>query len=187
MLLHEIEHHGSFPREEQQMNPYKVMEDPARGQVLHWLTFVVGNCRVMVLQGFANARLQRHIDQQTYHHHHHRLTSTSDHDRPPSAGASSGEQPGPRQMGLHARSLGPGCPLQVDRRELPKVLFAVEGTIGHHLGRAFGGVQRLNMCPDDLPNSRASRLLPLSGCISTGIPAWCSTINSSMTWFRSGR
>ena len=70
MLLREIEHQGSLPREVQQMNPYKVMEDPARGRVLHWLTFVVRNCRVMVLQGFAKARLQRHIDQQTYRHHH---------------------------------------------------------------------------------------------------------------------
>jgi hypothetical protein len=70
MLLREIEHQGSLPREVQQMNPYKVMEDPALGRVLHWLAIVVGRCRVMVLQGFANARLQRHIDQQTHRHHH---------------------------------------------------------------------------------------------------------------------
>jgi hypothetical protein len=29
--------------------------------------------------------------------------------------------------------------------------------------------------------------VPLRGCISTGIPAWCSTTNTNITWVRSGR
>ena len=57
-----------------------------------------------------------------------------------------------------------------------------------HKGYAGGGaVSTRKWSLPPCPHILASRLLPLSGCLSTGIPPWGSTINSNLPWFRSGR
>lgn len=70
MLLCEIEHQGSLPRDQEHVNPHKILEDPPCRWVLHRLPLVVGKGGGVVPQRFANAILQRRIQQQAHGHHH---------------------------------------------------------------------------------------------------------------------
>jgi hypothetical protein len=70
VLFRQVDHDGPWLRDEQQMNPNKVVEDPARGRVLHRLRRLVGKRGPVVLECLANALLQSGIHQQTHGHHH---------------------------------------------------------------------------------------------------------------------
>jgi hypothetical protein len=62
VLFGEIQHLGPLPRAYEQMNPHKIVQDPPRRWVLHRLTLLVGERRVMLLEGLPDAVLQRRID-----------------------------------------------------------------------------------------------------------------------------
>ena len=52
VLLGEIDHQGRpLPRDEEHMNPDKILEDPSCRRVLHGFALLVGKRRVMLLQG----------------------------------------------------------------------------------------------------------------------------------------
>ena len=53
-------------------------------------------------------------------------------------------------LGLAQGRRDPGDPLQAGLGELLEVLGAIEGTVGHQIGRAIGGVEVRNVVPDDL-------------------------------------
>jgi hypothetical protein len=61
--LGEIGHKQPLSRHEQQMNPDKVLEAPPGRGILDWLPLLVGKCRLLGLQGFPDAGLQRCIYQ----------------------------------------------------------------------------------------------------------------------------
>ncbi len=83
--------------------------------------------------------------------------------------------------GAHGRR-DTGDPLALGLGKLLEVVGGIEGTIRHERGRTIRRLSLGNRVLHSLaPNSCASRLLPLRGFLSTGMPAWCTTINSSMT------
>ena len=53
-------------------------------------------------------------------------------------------------MCLTQRCRDPGDPLQLGLGELLEVIRAIEGTVGHQIGRAIGGVEVRNVVPDHL-------------------------------------
>jgi hypothetical protein len=70
MLLSEIQHHRPLPRDEEPMDPDKILEDPPRRRVLHGVPLLVRKRCAVVLEGLANAVLQCGIAQQPHRHHH---------------------------------------------------------------------------------------------------------------------
>ena len=70
VLFGEIEHQGPLPRGEEQVNPDKILEDPACRWVLDRFACLMRKRRVMLLEGFADAILQSRIDEQTHRHDH---------------------------------------------------------------------------------------------------------------------
>jgi hypothetical protein len=70
MRLCEIEHQGPFPRDQEDMNPHNILEDPPRCWVLHRLPCVVGKGGAVILQRLANALRHCCIHQQAHRHHH---------------------------------------------------------------------------------------------------------------------
>ena len=55
VLFGEIEHQRPLPRKTAQVNPDKVMEDPAGRGVLHPLAFLVGTRRVLRFERWTDA------------------------------------------------------------------------------------------------------------------------------------
>ena len=121
---------------------------------------------------------------------HHRSTSRRDRDSHPAAGAMVCGSAWARAACASLKVAGTRVIHLIRRvcREPLEVVLAIEGAISDQIGGAVGGVQ-LGRCVPGRSGRRLAHhwLLPLSGFMSTGIPAWCSTINSSMTWLRSGR
>ena len=70
VLFRQVDHDGPLLRDEQHMNPDKVMEDPPCGRVLGSFAFLVRKRRPLVLERMANAVFQGRIHQQTDRHHH---------------------------------------------------------------------------------------------------------------------
>ena len=70
MLLSEIEHPGPLPRDASHMHPDTVVEDPARRRVLHGFAGLVGQRRVMVLEGLTDTLFEGRIPQQAHRHDH---------------------------------------------------------------------------------------------------------------------
>jgi hypothetical protein len=54
-------------------------------------------------------------------------------------------------LGLTQRGRDPGEPLQLGLGELLEVVSALEGTVGHQIRRAIGGVEGRHVALDDLP------------------------------------
>jgi hypothetical protein len=80
-----------------------------------------------------------------------------------------------------------GNPLEVGIGQLVQVLGTLEGTVSDQERHATGELHLGNLVGDDLAEVVRVTPLPLRGFIITGIPAWCSTIQSNITWLRSGR
>jgi hypothetical protein len=64
--------------------------------------------------------------------------------------------------------------------ELLEVNVTKEGTIRRQIECAMGRVQLGNVVLDDLAKLWTSLRLPLSGFMQRAMPAWCSTMNSSV-------
>ena len=59
MLLGQIQHERPLPRNEEPMDPHKVVKDPPRGRVLHWCALLLRKGSPLVFERCANAVLQR--------------------------------------------------------------------------------------------------------------------------------
>ena len=70
MLIGKIEHQQLPSRDEPQVNPDKIVKDPACGRVWDGLSLLFRKRLPMVLEGRVDAILQHRIDQQTHRHHH---------------------------------------------------------------------------------------------------------------------
>jgi len=70
MLLSEIEYQGPCSRDEQQMHPNKILEDPACRGGLGRFPLLIGTRRPMVLEHGAHAIFHSRIHQQTPRHDH---------------------------------------------------------------------------------------------------------------------
>lgn len=70
MRLCEIAHQAPLPRDQEYMNPDKILEDPPHRRVLHRLPFVVGKGGAAILQRLAHAIRQRRVYQQAHRPHH---------------------------------------------------------------------------------------------------------------------
>lgn len=68
--VREIEHQRPCPRQEEQVNPHKVLEDPSGGRVLDRLPLLVGKRGLLGFQGIPDAILQGRVYQQTHGHDH---------------------------------------------------------------------------------------------------------------------
>ena len=84
-------------------------------------------------------------------------------------------------LGLAQGGRDAGDPLHLCLRQLLEVGLTIQRTIGHHVGRSIDGVELVKMTVDDLAKLLAIMPIATSGCISRGMPAWCSTISASMT------
>jgi hypothetical protein len=69
---------------------------------------------------------------------------------------------------------------------LLEVICAIEGAVGDEVGHAVGGLQRLNVCSDDLAERLRITAMATERFYEHGVPAWGSTINATMTCFRVG-
>ena len=65
----QIEHEGSLPRDTQQMDADKVLEDPAGRRILNGSPFVSGEGGLVGLECLPEALLQGGIDQHADSHH----------------------------------------------------------------------------------------------------------------------
>jgi hypothetical protein len=73
-------------------------------------------------------------------------------------------------------------PLRLRLNELLEVLGTIEGTVGDQQRGARGELQLGHMVSDELAEVVCVTTIPPKGCMSTGTPAWCSTIKSSIAW-----
>jgi hypothetical protein len=70
MLLGEIQYQRPLPGDEEHVNPHKIVKDPPRCRILYRGALLVRKGCSVVLQGVANAVLQRRIHEQAHRHHH---------------------------------------------------------------------------------------------------------------------
>jgi hypothetical protein len=57
VCLSEVEYEGPLPREEQQMNPQNIVQDPPCGWILHRLSLWIGKGRSLLLERLTDAVL----------------------------------------------------------------------------------------------------------------------------------
>jgi len=69
MRVCESEAQGPLPRDQEHVNPDKILEDPPRRWVLHRLPCLVGKSGALILQRVAHAILPRGLPQQAPRHH----------------------------------------------------------------------------------------------------------------------
>ena len=70
MLFGQIQYQRSLPGDEEHVNPHKIVKDPPRCRILYGGALLVRKGGSVVLEGIANAILQRRIDEQADRHHH---------------------------------------------------------------------------------------------------------------------
>jgi hypothetical protein len=82
---------------------------------------------------------------------------------------------------------GPGNPRELGFGELLEVGVSREGTIRDEIGSARDGLQLGHGLIDDLTERFHITTMPTERFHQDSMPVWCSMINSSLSWLRSGR
>ena len=105
----------------------------------------------------------------------------ADSDSPPARGPWLRGGLGEDSLGLPQGGRDTGDPLHLGLGELLEVVGTIEGTVGHQIRRAIGGVEVRNVVLDDLAELLGITAIATERLHQTGIPAWCSTSNSNIT------
>jgi hypothetical protein len=82
---------------------------------------------------------------------------------------------------------GPGNPRELGFGELLEVGVSREGIIRDEIGGARDGLQPGHGLIDDLTERFHITSMPTERFHQDSMPVWCSMINSSLSWLRSGR